>query len=103
MSSAMRSGGVSDEAAAGAAELVVEHDGGGECGEASAEADAEVSQGARAVAFQGEDVLEGPEDRLDPLADRREMRLVCVVVGAGGLRRDQRCGPERRGGRGCVG
>jgi len=30
-------------------------------------------QGAAAVAFEGEEVFKGPEDRLDALADRREM------------------------------
>ena len=72
--------GVGDEAAAGAAEFVVEHDRGGEGGEAGAQADAEVSVCAGAVALEREDVLEGPEDRLDPLADRRQMRPAARLV-----------------------
>ena len=86
--------GVVDECAAGAAELVVEHDGGGERGESGAEADAEVVQGAGAVAFEGEDVFAGLEDRFDPLADRGEVRAACLSRlcggGAGSWRRARR-------------
>ena len=49
MSSATVSGGVAGEGSAGAAELVVECDAGGECCEAGGEADAEVLQGAGAA------------------------------------------------------
>ena len=56
-----------------AAELVVECDRGGECCEACGEADAEVLQ-VRAPWRSGEDVLAGPEDALDALAYRREVR-----------------------------
>ena len=40
-------------------------------------------QGASAVALQGEDVLAGPEDRLDPLADRGEVKAVVGLVLSG--------------------
>src|SRR5580693_1541862 len=73
MSSATVLCGVVGEGSAGAVELVVECDPGGECREAACEADAEVLQGAGAVALEGEDVLAGPEDRLDPLAYRCEV------------------------------
>src|SRR5664279_6622907 len=76
--------GVVDQGAAGAAELVVEHDGGGERREPGAQADAEVVQGSSAVSFEGEDVLAGLEDRLDPLADRCEMRALAGLVFASG-------------------
>src|SRR5664279_3790041 len=76
--------GVVDQGAAGTTELVVEHDGGGQGGEPGAQADAKVVQGSGAVSFEGEDVLAGPEDRLDPLSDRREMRAVAFLVFAAG-------------------
>ena len=74
MTSATRLCDVAGEATAGAAELVVERHGGSERGEAGTQADAEVVEGAGAVAFEREDVLAGSEDRFDPLADRREVR-----------------------------
>ena len=52
---------------------MVERDGGRERGEPGGKSDAEVVEGARAVALEGEDVLAGLEDRFDPLADRREV------------------------------
>src|SRR5271156_4078061 len=73
MSSATVLCGVGGEGSAGAAEAVVECDGGGERGEAGEQPHAKVLQGAGAVTLQGEDVLAGLEDRLDPLADWREM------------------------------
>src|ERR1700736_6073667 len=72
--------GVVDEGTAGTAELVVEHDGGGERGEPGAQAGAEVVEGASAVAFEGEDVLGSPEDRFDSLSDRREVRAATFLV-----------------------
>src|ERR1035441_156761 len=80
MSSAMVSGGVGGEGSAGAVEAVVERDGGGECGEAREQAHAEGLEGACAVTLEGEDVLAGPEDRLDPLTDRREVRAAAALV-----------------------
>src|SRR6266508_123142 len=73
MGCAMGSGGVAGQRAAGATEAVVERDGGGERGEAAGESDAQLMQDARAVAFEAEDVLGSEEDRLDPLADGREV------------------------------
>src|SRR6266511_2514515 len=73
MGCAAGSGGVAGQRAAGATEAVVERDGGGERGEAAGESDAQLMQDARAVAFEAEDVLGSEEDRLDPLADGREV------------------------------
>src|SRR5919201_2941103 len=80
MSCATASGGVAGRRAAGAAEAVVEGDGGGERGEAHGEADSELVQDAGAVAFEAEDVLGGEEDRLDPLADRGQVRPAALLV-----------------------
>jgi len=68
-----RLGDVVDECAARSSELVVEDDAGGEAEEALEDAFSDSGQGAGAVAFEGEEVFAGPEDRLDALADRREM------------------------------
>src|ERR1700737_1758733 len=76
--------GVVDQGAARATEFVVECDCGGECGESGAEANAEVMQGASAVALGREDVLRGPKDRFDPLADWREVRAASFLVFASG-------------------
>src|SRR5260221_8127280 len=67
------SGDVVDQSAARAPEPVVEREGGGQGQEALGDASAQVVKGAGAVALEGEDVLAGPEDRLDPLADRSEV------------------------------
>ena len=80
MSGATVSGGVAGEGSAWAAELVVECDRGGECCEACGEADTEVLQGASAVTLEGEDVLAGPEDALDALAYRCEVRTAPGLV-----------------------
>jgi len=74
------SGAVVDECAAGSVELVVEADGGGEAEEALQDALPEAGQGSGSVALECEDVLAGPEDRLDPLADRREVRSSAGLV-----------------------
>ncbi|MFN8187576.1 MAG: hypothetical protein U0R69_10935 [Gaiellales bacterium] len=79
-----RSGDVVDECAAGAAELVVAADAGGEAEEALQDAFFDAGQGAGAVAFEGEQVFAGPEDRFDPLADRGEVWLLAGFVGAAG-------------------
>src|SRR3954451_4719485 len=84
MSSATRSGRVGGEAAGWAAKLVVEHHGCGERGEPRAQADAEVGEGAGAVAFEREDVLAGLKDRFDALADRRQVRSVALLILAPG-------------------
>src|ERR1035438_3989024 len=84
MSSATVLCGVADGGAAGAAESVVECDCGGECGEACDESDAEIFEGAGAVAFEREDVFAGLEDRLDALADRCEVGAAAGLVFAAG-------------------
>src|SRR5579875_686661 len=83
MSSATELRRVADQRTAGAAELVVERDGGSPRGEAGTQPHAQVAKGAGAVALKREDVLEGPEDRLDPLADGRELRATPALVLAG--------------------
>src|SRR5271167_1904517 len=75
---------VVDERATGACELVVECDGSGEAEEALQNALPESGKGPCAVAFEGEDVLARPEDRLDALADRREVRASSGLVFAPG-------------------
>src|SRR5664279_6571047 len=80
MSSSMVSGGVGDERAAGASELVVERDAGGVGEQAAGDAGAEAVEGAGAVSFEGEDVFCGPVDRFDALSDRREVRAAAGFV-----------------------
>src|SRR4029450_11618053 len=80
MSCATGSGGVAGQRAAGTCEAVVEGDGGGERCEAAGESDAQLMQGAGAVAFEAEDVLGGEEDRFDALTDRREVRSASLLV-----------------------
>src|SRR3954447_14162659 len=96
MSCSTPSGGVVDQRACGAAEVVVERDAGGEGEQALTDACSEAVQGAGAVAFEAEQVFEGPEDAFDPLADRRQVRTgagfvfaarahdLCVAVAHGG-------------------
>jgi hypothetical protein len=78
-----RLGAVVDECAAGAAEVVVERDGCGEADHALQDAFSESGEGACAVAFEGEDVFEGPEDALDALADRCQVRTLAGFVATG--------------------
>jgi hypothetical protein len=73
-------GGVGDRAA-WSAKLVVEADAGCE----------RAAWGAGAVAFKGEQVFAGPEDGLDPLSDRGEVR---PRLGFGLSRRPQDDGAE---------
>jgi hypothetical protein len=75
-----RLGAVVDEGTAWASELVVDDDGGGEAAEASGDAFAQAGEGAGAVSFEGEEVFARPEDGLDPLSDRREMRMGSAFV-----------------------
>src|SRR4051794_13403818 len=75
-----RLGAVVDECTAGASELVVEGDGGGQAAEALEDALPESGQGAGAVAFEREEVFAGPEDRLDALANGSQMRAVAALV-----------------------
>jgi hypothetical protein len=60
--------------------LVVEGDRGGEAAESGEDPFAESGEGAGAVAFEGEELFAGPEDRFDPLADGREMRPCSAFV-----------------------
>ena len=77
-------GAVVDECAAWPAELVVQGDSGGEGEQALQDALSEAGEGSGAVAFEGQDALAGPEDALDPLADRREVRASAGLVLAPG-------------------
>src|SRR5215210_8441098 len=82
--SALGLGGEVGDGAWCASEPVVEVDAGGQRKQALRDAGAEVSERAGAVAFEAEEVFAGPEDRLDPLSDRRQMQLGVGFVGAGG-------------------
>src|ERR1019366_332076 len=75
-----RLGAVVDECSAGSSELVVERDACGETAEAGDDTFAQAVEGAGAVAFEGEEVFAGPEDALDALADRREVRTSAGLV-----------------------
>src|SRR3954465_15219803 len=96
MTCSTRLGAVVDECAAGAAEVMVEGDAGGEREQALAEAGSEAVQGAGAVAFEAEQVFEGPEDALDPLADRGQVRAGAGFVFAAWAD-DQRVAVEHLG------
>src|SRR5262245_6938940 len=95
MSSSTVSGGVVGERAWWSAESVVEADRGGEGEEAGADAGAEAVESAGAVAFEGEQVFAGLEDRLDSLPDRGEVWAAAGFVFAAGA--DDRCGQLRGG------
>jgi hypothetical protein len=75
-----RLGAVVDECTAGASELVVEGDRGGQAAEAGEDAFAQSGERAGAVAFEREQVFAGPEDRLDALADGGEVEPVVGLV-----------------------
>jgi len=60
--------------------LVVEGDRCGEAAEAGEDSFSESGEGAGAVAFEGEEFFAGPEDRFDPLADRREVWFGATLV-----------------------
>ncbi len=79
-----RSGDVGHQRAARPAELVVEPDAGRQAEEALGDPLAQAGEGAGAVALQGEQVLTGPEDRLDALADRGQVRPAAGLVATGG-------------------
>src|ERR1700676_1128033 len=78
------SGAVVDECAAWPAELVVEGDAGGETEKALKDSLSEPCERSCSVALEGEDVLAGPEDRLDALADRCQVRASAGLVLAAG-------------------
>src|SRR3954463_11209223 len=93
MSSSTWLGDVGSECAWWAAESVVECDGGCEREEAGGDAGSEAAEGAGAVAFEREQVFAGLEDRLDPLAYRREVGAFAGLVLAA-RPGDQRLEPE---------
>src|SRR6202162_1694803 len=74
------SGAVVDERTARPAELMIQRDRRCEAEQPLQDALAEPGKGPCAVAFEREDVLAGPEDRLDPLADRCEVRASARLV-----------------------
>src|SRR5659263_194233 len=74
------SGAVVDEGTTGASQPVVEADADRQAEEAREDALTQPGHGARPVALQGEQVLAGPEDRLDALADGRQVRTVARLV-----------------------
>src|SRR5947209_10148640 len=82
MSSSTRSRAVGGECAWWTAESVVERDRGGEGEEAGGDPCPEPGQGAGTVALEREEVLAGPEDRFDPLADRGQVRTAAGLVPA---------------------
>ena len=63
---------------------MVERDRCREAAEPGEDSFSEALEGAGAVAFEGEEVFAGPEDRFDPLADRREVRAAAAFVAAAG-------------------
>jgi hypothetical protein len=65
------------EGSCGEPEVVVEPDARGEREKLGGDACSEAVQSAGVVAFETESVLESPEDRLDALTDRREVRSAC--------------------------
>src|SRR5579863_9789046 len=82
------------EGACGLAGVVVEPDAGGEGEEFGRDSGSEAVQGAGVVAFEPESVFERPEDRLDALTDRRQMRSLAGLVFAVGSE-DRRVVPLR--------
>src|SRR5487761_2172243 len=78
------SGDIVDQRTAWSAELVIEHDAGGQGEKTLEDALPDTGEGTRAVAFEGQDVLAGPKDRLNPLADRGEVHVGAGLVGASG-------------------
>ena len=74
------SGAVVDKGTTGSSQPVVEADASCEAEEAREEALTQPGDGARPVALEGEEVLAGPEDRLDALADGRQVRPAAGLV-----------------------
>src|SRR5665809_31780 len=77
-----RSRHIGNERAARTTELVVEGDAGRERQQPLGDPHPEVVDRAGAVALEREQVLAGPEDRLDALADRGQVETVVGLVGA---------------------
>ena len=74
------SGAVVDKGTAGASQPVVEADAGRQAKEACEDALTQPGHGTRSVALQGEQLLAGPEDRLDALADGGQVRPAAGLV-----------------------
>jgi hypothetical protein len=93
---------VVDECPARPPQPVVEADAGGQAEETLQDALAQSGRSAHAVTLECEQVLAGPEDRLDPLADRRQVRAPAALVGALGAHHEyaEACG---LGGEGTAG
>jgi len=77
------SGSVVDDRPAGTTKLMVEADAGRKGKQPGEDAHHQVSRGPGAMSLQRKQVLAGPEDRLDPLPDRSEMRAFLLFVGSG--------------------
>src|SRR2546427_766971 len=75
-----RSRAVVDERAAWSGELVVERDRGGEAQQPLQDSLSESRERSCAVALERQGSLAGPEDRLDPLAQRCQMRTPARLV-----------------------
>src|ERR1700733_1577971 len=75
---------VRGEAAAGLSVLPVVPDAGCECEDSLADAYPDAVEGAAAVAFEGELVFGGVDDRFDPLADAAEVAVAGLLVFAVG-------------------
>src|SRR5215211_1390713 len=84
MDSSTGLGAVGGQGAGRTAEAVVERDRRGERQEAGADARAQAVEGARAVAFERQQVFAGLKDRLDPLADRGQVGPAAAFVLASG-------------------
>src|SRR6266516_259550 len=76
------SGNEGDQRAGRPPEPRVDVDAGRERQQAGGNAGAEPVDRSRSMALEGEDVLAGAEDRLDPLANRRQMRAASRLVGS---------------------
>src|SRR5450756_485019 len=74
------SGAVVDKGTTRASQPVVETDAGRQAEEACEDALTQPGHGTRSVALQGEQLLAGPEDRLDALADGGQVRTVARLV-----------------------
>src|SRR6516162_2305302 len=82
--SAVWSAGEVGESSCGTVELVVEPDADGEREQFAGDPGADAVQGAGAVALEPEPVFQRPEDRLDVLTDRRQVRAAAGFVSAAG-------------------
>jgi len=74
------SGAVVDERPARASQPMVEADAGGQAEEASEHALAQAGQSTSSMAFQREQILAGPEDRFDALADGSQVGAASGIV-----------------------